>query len=223
MRETCARVLAAALMTGAIAFALAMPAIFDTARNAARSLTTPPSFLQRSVDVTASAPSHSARSGRLEETQPIPSGGFVLVSRSGSVRNGSTLSSGRNSARAGLSKPAPKPAPKPTPKPTPKPAPTQGAAPDTRELADSTAPAAVSSPAASQPAATPSGKGKAKKKGQEHAKNKGKPTPVPQPPVAVTTPELENEPAPTEKDHGNDKDKDKDKEKGKSNDNGHKG
>jgi len=71
MRETCARVLAAALMTGAIGFALAMPAIFDTANNAGRSLTAPPSFLQRSVHVVASASSRSARGGRLEETQPI--------------------------------------------------------------------------------------------------------------------------------------------------------
>ena len=65
MRETCARVLAAALMTGAIAATLAMPAIFDSAREAGRSLTAPPSSLQRSVRVPAlAAPGQTARSGR---------------------------------------------------------------------------------------------------------------------------------------------------------------
>jgi len=49
MREKCARVLVAALMTGAIGFALAMPAIFGTTHNAGRSVTAPPSSLQRSV------------------------------------------------------------------------------------------------------------------------------------------------------------------------------
>ena len=49
MRETCARVLAAALMTGAIAFAVGMPALFGTAHDRGRSLLAPPSSLQRSV------------------------------------------------------------------------------------------------------------------------------------------------------------------------------
>ena len=53
MRETCARVLAAALMTGAIAAALAMPALFDSARDVGHGLTAPPSSLERLVRVPA--------------------------------------------------------------------------------------------------------------------------------------------------------------------------
>src|SRR6266550_1567914 len=176
MRETCARVLAAALMTGAIGFALAMPAIFETAHKAAgRSLTAPPSFLQRSVQVVASAPSRSEPDGRLEGTQPIQPASSVPTSRSGSTGNGSTPESSRHSSRADRSERNPKPAPKPTP-PT---APASG----TRELADTTPPAAVSPPAPSQPTASPGGKGKGKKQGK-HDKSKGKPTEASEAPVA---------------------------------------
>ena len=212
MRETCARVLAAALMTGAIGFALAMPAIFETTHKAAgRSLTAPPSSLQRSVHVVASAPSNSARDGRLEGTQSIQPASFLPASRSDSARNGNIPASGRHSSRAGRSERGPKPAPKPTPAP----------APATRELADTTPPAAVSPPAPSQPAASPGGKGKGKKQGKQHAKSKGKPRQAPQPPVAATNPQSANESPASEgeKDHG----KDKDKDKGKSDDKGRDG
>ena len=219
MRETCARVLAAALMTGAIGFALAMPAIFETAHKAAgRSLTAPPSSLQRSVHVVASAPSLSARDGRLEGTQAIQPASFLSAGRS--ARNGDIPASGRRSSRADRSERAPKPAP---PKPTPVPAPA------TRELADTTPAAAASPPAPSQPAASPGGTGKGKKKAKHHAKSQGKPTQPPQPPVAATTPQPANE-SPTsegEKDHGNGNGNgngnDKDKGKGKNDDKGRDG
>jgi hypothetical protein len=202
MRETCARVLAAALMTGAIGFALAMPAIFATAHNAGRSLTAPPSFLQRSVHVVASAPSRSARGGRLEETQAIRAASFP--------EGGSTPASSRHSTKAGRSERAPKPTPAP---PTP----------PTRELASTTPQAEVSSSTPSQPAATPDTKGKGKKKG--HNKNKGKPTEVSQPPVATTTPVRASEAPATEaeKDHGNGNGNDNGKDKGKSDGKGHNG
>ena len=226
MRETCARVLAAALMTGAIGFALAMPAIFETTHKAGRSLTAPPSSHQRSVHVVASAPSLSARDGRLEGTRPIQPASFLPASRSSSARNGNIPASGRHSSRAGRSVRAPKPAP---PKPAP-PKPTPAPAPAIRELADTTPAAAASPPAPSQPAASPGGTGKGKKKAKHHAKSKGKPTQPtqpPQPPVAATTPQPANESPTTEgeKDHGNgkDKDKDKDKGKGKSDDKGRDG
>jgi hypothetical protein len=207
MREKCARVLAAALMTGAIGFALAMPAIFGTAHNAGRLLTAPPSSLQRSVHVVASAPLRSARGGRLEETQPIRPAGLVQAGRSGSPLNGSTPAFSRHSTRAGRSERSPKPAPKPTPAST------------TRELASTTTSAAVTSPAPSQPAATPDSKGKGKK--SKRHDNKGKPKDVSQPPVAATTPEPANASPVTEggKDHGDDKGKNK----GKSDDKGHDG
>jgi hypothetical protein len=216
MREKCARVLAAALMTGAIGFALAMPAIFETAHKAGRSLTAPPSFLQRSVHVVASAPSGSARGGRLEGTQPIQQASLTAAAGSGSTPNGSTPASGRHSLRAGQSGARPKPAPKPAPKPIP-------AAP-ARELASTTPAAAVSPPAPTQAAADGKGKGK---KGKQRVKSKGKPPNVAQPPVAATTPQPANASPMTEgeTDHGNNKDKDNgnDKGKGKSDDKGHDG
>ena len=213
MREKCARVLAAALMTGAIGFALAMPAFFGTAHDAGRSLTAPPSFLQRSVHVVASTPPRSDRAGRLEGTHAIRPAVFLPVIRSGSIRNGSTLASSRHSTTAGRSKPDPKPAPKPTPAPAP--------APDTRELVNNTPPAAVSPPAPSQAAESAGGKGKGKGKGKGHDKNKGKAAEASQPPVPATTPQPANESPATEsgKDHGNGKGKDK----GKSDDKGHDG
>ena len=207
MREKCARVLVAALMTGAIGFALAMPAIFGTTHNAGRSVTAPPSSLQRSVHVVASAPLRSARGGRLEETQPIRPASLLQAGRSGSPRNGSTPASSRHSTRAGRSERSPKPAPKPTPAST------------TRELASTTTPAAVSSPAPSQPAATPDSKGKGKK--SKRHDNKGKPKDVSQPPVAATTPQPANASPVTE--DGNDHGNDKGKNKGKGDDKGHDG
>jgi hypothetical protein len=202
MRETCARVLAAALMTGAIGFAIGMPAIVGTAHDAGRSLTAPPSFLQRSVHVVASAPTRSGRGGRLEQTQPIRAASFL--------EGGGTPASSRHSTKAGRSERAPKPTPAP---PTP----------PTRELASTTPQAEVSSSTPSQPAATPDTKGKGKKKG--HNKNKGKPIEVSQPPVATTTPVPASEPPATEaeKDHGNGNGNDNGKAKGKSDGKGHNG
>jgi hypothetical protein len=49
MREACARVLAAALMTGAIATVVAMSVLFGTPGEASRPISAPPSSLQRSV------------------------------------------------------------------------------------------------------------------------------------------------------------------------------
>src|SRR6266545_1939771 len=66
MRETCARVLAAALMTGAIASVVAMSALLNTPRDDGYALTTPPSSLQRSVRVPAlAAPPRPVRAERL--------------------------------------------------------------------------------------------------------------------------------------------------------------
>jgi hypothetical protein len=55
MRETCARVLAAALMTGAIATVVGMSALFDTPSEPWRPISAPPSSLQRSVRIQAAA------------------------------------------------------------------------------------------------------------------------------------------------------------------------
>jgi hypothetical protein len=53
MRATCARVLAAALMTAAIATVVGMSALFRPASEPARPIAAPPSSLQRTVRVTA--------------------------------------------------------------------------------------------------------------------------------------------------------------------------
>src|SRR5256714_15636798 len=66
MRQTCARVLAAALMTGAIFTVVGMSALFDTPREADRALVVPPSSLQRTVRVKVPpAPRHAPAADRL--------------------------------------------------------------------------------------------------------------------------------------------------------------
>ncbi len=184
MRETCARVLTAALMTGAIGFALAMPAFFGTTQDVGRSLTAPPSSLQRSVHLVASAPSRPAHA------EPAVR---VAAVRFDSTRT-SIPASSRHSTTAGRSKPDPKPAPKSEP------------APAGRELATTTPAPAVSPPAPTQPAqSSGDGPGKGKGKGKRHDKDKtGKAPEAEQPPVPATTPPpaKESQTPEGEKDHG---------------------
>jgi hypothetical protein len=164
MRETCARVLAAALMTGAIATAMGLPTLFDGAGDLGPGVTAPPSSLQRSVRIPAhSAPPRPARAERLVTAQNVnppatrpaaartePSRGAVEASRSNPRPSGS--------GRSGTPAP-PVPA---TPAPTP-PVPTSPApAPETRELASSTPEPAAAPPAPTPPVAT--GEAGAKKK-----------------------------------------------------------
>jgi hypothetical protein len=70
MRETCARVLAAALMTGAIAAVVGMSALFDTPREPVRAISAPPSSLQRSVRMQVAAV-HRPRVVRVETAHRI--------------------------------------------------------------------------------------------------------------------------------------------------------
>jgi hypothetical protein len=66
MRGTCARVLAAALMTGAIATVVGMGALFGAPSEASRPISAPPSSLQRSVRLTAHlTPRHRQSATRL--------------------------------------------------------------------------------------------------------------------------------------------------------------
>jgi hypothetical protein len=185
MREKWARVLAAALMTGAIGFALAMPAFFGSSPDVSRSLTAPPSSLQRSVHMLASAPSRPAGA---EPTVRVA----VVRSHSAHTVIPASTPSSRHSTSAGRSKPDTKPAP----------------APDGRQLANDTPPAAVS-PAPSQPAQSAGdgpgkGKGKGKGKGHDKEKNRGKAPEAGQPPVPATTPPPaeESQTPGGEKDHG---------------------
>jgi hypothetical protein len=118
MRETCARVLAAALMTGAIATVVAMSALSGATGEAGRSFAAPPASLKRSVpvvQVTTPRPGSIGRHARSNSVGPRP----VAVSRRLVVLR--HWSPPRQLAAA---KPKPKPAPaQPAPAPTPTPAP----------------------------------------------------------------------------------------------------
>ena len=72
MRETCARVLAAALMTGAIATVVAMSALFETPGGLSRPIAAPPSSLHRSVSLAAQrARPHPKTVARLRASRPV--------------------------------------------------------------------------------------------------------------------------------------------------------
>jgi hypothetical protein len=72
MRETCARALAAALMTGAIATVVGMAALVRTPNEAAAPMSAPPSALQRSVRLAAQPAPRPHRSvSRLVTTSTI--------------------------------------------------------------------------------------------------------------------------------------------------------
>lgn len=71
MRETCARVIAAALLTGAIATVVGMSALVDTPPEPARPVAAPLPTVQRSVRLTARiVPRHRRHAARLVTTRP---------------------------------------------------------------------------------------------------------------------------------------------------------
>src|SRR4051812_10062299 len=72
MRETCARVLAGALLTAAMATVVGMPTLLGTPRLAGPRLAAPPPARERSVRLTAlPAPKRHPRVARLVTTQTI--------------------------------------------------------------------------------------------------------------------------------------------------------
>jgi hypothetical protein len=214
MRETCARVLAAALMTGAIATAMGLPTLFDGAGDLGPGVTAPPSSLQRSVHVPAlSAPARPARAERLVTAQiarpPAKRPAIVRIEPS---RGAVPVGAGPPAVPAAPPAPAP-PAPAP-PAPAP-PAP----APETRELAATTPEPVAATP--TTPTTTSSGKKKPKDKGNSNADGKpqGK-TRAPDateevPPASpaeaaspTTAPEPQEGPEAKERGHGKGHDKD---------------
>jgi hypothetical protein len=187
MRETCARALAAALMTAAIATAVGLPAAFESASPRERGLTAPPSSLQRTVRVPAGTVRERAhhtlrpafhQSRRASVTTGTRNVRHVLAPRVVTSRSHSAPSRG----------PAPAPQPQPTPAPAgaPPPVETPVAAPastdTTRELT-STTPAPAVEPKAPPPPVTDESepekdkgdkdKGK-EKKDKEHGRGHGK-------------------------------------------------
>jgi len=191
MRETCARVLAAALMTGAIAFAVGMPALFGTAHDLGRSVLAPPSSLQRTVRAPAfSAPSRRA-AGRERPANTSPQ----------------TPGAGLAEQERFRSRPLPQPgkrAPTPEPKPAPQPEPTPAVQVGTRELAStSAAPTRAAEPGATSRApqqlhpSKPKGRGKAKGHDQGNGNRPTPPGETAQPTSTTTCPPAPATPAAT--------------------------
>ena len=156
MRETCARALAAALMTGAIATAVGLPSAFESTSAPDRGLTAPPSSLQRTVRIpagTAREGAHRAERGVVAQHASRPS----VVSRARNVRHVTVRPAPRRPHTAPSRGPAPTPTPAPAPAPTPSPADAAVAAPPpattdtTRELTSTPEPPPVVEPSAPPP------------------------------------------------------------------------
>jgi hypothetical protein len=219
MRETCARVLAAALMTGAIATAMGLPTVFESGGDPGRRLTAPPSSLQRSVSTPALlAPERLPRAEQRSATaleRARATGARVGPSRTSPTQAGS------KPRPAGTDKsPVPAPAPKPQPAPEPSPAPAPAVAPATRDLASTTpAPAPGKAPEPEHGKKKPKSKdsGKGKPKGKEHPAELAEATPPPAAdcPDAAPVAEPEQEPADDGQGHGKNNDKGDDKDHGK--------
>src|SRR4029077_15860230 len=123
MRATCARVLAAALLTAAISTVVGMSALFGTPSEAGRPIAAPPSKLQRSVRLTARPePPHGQSTAQLVTThtnRPAPSARTEVITRSLVVvrkRKPAHRSAGRQLTDV---KPSPEPAAAPTAQPAP--------------------------------------------------------------------------------------------------------
>ena len=147
MRETCARVLAAALMTGAIAAVVAMSALSGATGEAGRSFAAPPSSLKRSVSVVAPTTAlqrGSNRQARSSSARPRP----VVVARHLVVAR--QWSHRPRQLTASKPKTKPKPAPARAPEPAPTPASAPELAPPTVAAAQIVEPPQPTAPAAAQ-------------------------------------------------------------------------
>ena len=147
MRETCARVLAAALMTGAIATVVAMSALSGASGGAGRTFAAPPSLLKRSVPMVAetTAPRRgSTRPAHSSSARPRP---VAVTQRLATVRHWSLRP---RQLTASKPKTKPKPAPAHPSAPTPTPAPAPELTPPTVEAAQIVEPPPPAAPAAAQ-------------------------------------------------------------------------
>jgi hypothetical protein len=130
MRETCARVLAAALMTGAIAATVGMSALFDPPSEPDRPITAPPSSLQSSVraEVLREPPVHrtnverpvTAHPLRTTRARPVVATDRLVIIRTHrvhAVRRGLAATMPKTPPVAPVSEPTASPAPAPPPPP----------------------------------------------------------------------------------------------------------
>jgi hypothetical protein len=130
MRETCARVLAAALMTGAIATVVGMSALFGTPTEAGRPIAAPPSAPQRSVRIEVTPLQHRKRVEPVNTARPVsaPARPVIVTRRVAIVRKHRSRPSRRILASAQPKPPTPA-APAPAPQPTVAPPTVEPAAP----------------------------------------------------------------------------------------------
>ena len=123
MRATCARVLAAALLTAAISTVVGMSALFGTPSEAGRPIAAPPSKLQRSVRLTAHPePPHRQDTARLvtaHTNRPAPSVRAEVITRSLVVVRKRKHAHRSEPRQLTDVKPASEPAPAPPAQPTP--------------------------------------------------------------------------------------------------------
>ena len=172
MSRTCARVLAAALMTGGIAAALALPALVGDAPNVPRAVIAPPSSLQRVVRIHRSAATQRPETKNEAERGSIDRRPPALASL---VRRRTLAHHSGNGAKpkAPVATPVADPAKAPTPAPAPAPAPpvSQPAA------APAAAPTQASAPSVTEPqrelaSADHHGKSKGRGKAKGHDNQK---------------------------------------------------
>jgi hypothetical protein len=210
MRETCARALAAALMTAAMAFVLAVPAVFEPTHDTGRRLTAPPSSAGRSVHVPAlQAAARPERAERQALTRRIR---LPVVHPNAVPAHAPITRPASRTAGGGRSAP-----PKATPQPVPR--------PETRELTSTTPESTAEPPAPAHGAVTPvstdthptdthaadthPGKGKALAKGHDKAAAPAQAETAPPqaaaaPPAPAPAEAPENAPQPSD-DHGHGK------------------
>jgi hypothetical protein len=120
MRETCARVLAAALMTGAIATVVGMSTWVDTPQEPTRSVAAPASSVQRSVRLTARITPRHRRNVATHTGYPAPRPA-VVTHRLIVVRTHRALPQTRQRRLAAVPDPPAAAPPEPTPPAAPTP------------------------------------------------------------------------------------------------------
>jgi hypothetical protein len=130
MRETCARVVAAALLTGAIATVVGMSALVDAPREPTRPIAAPLSSVQRSVRLTARiVPHHRRAAARVVTPQPAYVRPRPAAETHTLVVARPHPATRRRQPRQLAAVPAPAAAPAPPPAPQPAPAPPPAEAP----------------------------------------------------------------------------------------------
>lgn len=173
--RVCARVLAAALMTGAIAGAFALPSLVGQGVEEPRALPAPPSVKQRTLHLPApKAPAESTIAGRRHVAHHAARPALIGV-RIAPVKVHRTIfhpaaSAGRSGLPSRSPAPSPRPAPKPRPGPAPAPAPSPApSAPPERALAATSQPPVAPAPPVVAPATPPAASDEDNGHGNGHA------------------------------------------------------